>query len=76
MTEKITINQIAAIYELQPWQRDLLAGMLMRDRRRRRAEQAYRESYLERTEQLFNRIVRNLSTGKLDHQTSESQPTP
>jgi hypothetical protein len=67
-----TINQVAAVYELQPWQRDLLAGMLMSDRRRRRALQSYRD----RAERQFNAIVDELSAGNLDAfiTTSESQP--
>lgn len=71
-----TINQVADLYELQPWQRDLLAALLMWDRIARRIRQRTRQSFLAQTEASFNRIIRKLSAGNLDAfiTNSESQP--
>lgn len=59
--KRISLKQVADLYQLQPWQREWLALEVRRGRYRRRRER----SYLAQAEALFNRILRELSAGNV-----------
>jgi hypothetical protein len=63
---KLTLDQIANLYKLEPYQRELLELMVRRDEAAKAKENAFRESLLSHAEAEFNAIVEWLKTQPKD----------